>query len=95
MLIHCTFGGNKSDHTARAYFIQRLSEKVVMNEKALVVISFFTEPVITERYVADGKVKKIVGELGFFKACDSDIGIGIELFCNSSCDAVKLYAIKP
>ena len=67
---------------------------MVVNEEALVVISLFTEPVITKGNIADCKVEKAVGEVCFLKACHGDVGTWVELFCNSACDTVKLYTIE-
>ena len=60
-----------------------------MNQEIFFVIAPVNQLIAAERDIADGKVEETVREIAFFKALDGDIGLGIKLLGNASCDAVN------
>ena len=47
---------------------------------------------ITERHITDRHIKTALSELAVFKTADLNIGLRIELLCNTSGQAVKFNA---
>jgi len=50
--------------------------------------------VLTERNVANGKIKKAVRQDRLFKASHCNVRIRIKLLCNAAGDAVQLHAVE-
>ena len=93
LLIHCVPGGHKSDHAARSYLIEGFGEEIVMDGKARLVVCLIVHLILTERYVADSKIKKVTA-VGGFKTGYGDICFGIKLLCDTSCDTVQFHTIQ-
>ena len=93
LCVHGVAGGDERNHAARTHLIQRLCEKVVMNGKTELVKSPVIYLILSEGHVADGKIEEVFSVSGF-KARDGDVGFGIELLCDASCQAVQLHAVE-
>ena len=93
LCVHGVAGGNERDNAARTHLIQRLGEKVVMNGKTELVKSPVIYLILSEWHVADGKIEEVFSVCGF-KACNGDVGFGIELLCDASRQAVQLHAVE-
>ena len=66
--VHGIAGGHKSYHAAGTHLVQCFGEKVVVNTKVQLVVGFVIDLILTERYIADGKVKEVT-PIGGLKAC--------------------------
>ena len=64
-----------------------------MNGKTELVVSSVVYLILSEWYIADGKVIEI-SPVCRFKSGNGDICLRIELLGNSAGDAVQLYAIE-
>ena len=64
-----------------------------MDRETELVIGSVVDLILSERHVTDGEVIE-VSSVGGLKSCDGDVCLGIELFCNSSRDAVQLNAVE-
>ena len=93
-LVHCALGCDISNNTARTNLLQRFSEKIIMNQKIILVKLLVGNLVTTEGNIAYCQVEEIPA-LRFFKAADCDPRIGIKLPRNAPCNAVQFHAIKP
>ena len=60
----------------------------------LLVITFVGYSVVSERHVSDCRVKKVVGEVRFFKSLHADVCLWVELLCDTSRNAVKLHSVE-
>ena len=65
-----------------------------MNVKLVLVVVLVIDLVITERDIADYRIKAVIFKLGFLKALYLNIRIGILLLGDSSRKAVKLNTVK-
>ena len=52
-----------------------------MNTEIQLVVGFVVDLILTERYIADGKVKEVT-PIGGLKAAYCDVRLGIELLCD-------------
>ena len=93
LLIHRISACNKSNDTARSYLIQSLSEEIVVNWKAKLVVWFITDFIISERHIADRYIVEIPS-VSFFKSADFNISIRVKFLSNSTGDRIKLNSIK-
>lgn len=66
---------------------------IIVNGKTELVIGSVVDLILSERHVADGEVIEVTS-VGGLKACDSDVCLGVKLFCNSPCDAVQFNAVE-
>ena len=64
-----------------------------MDVKAQLVVGFVVHLVLTERYVADGKVVK-VPSVGGLEARHGDVGLGVKLLGNSAADGIQFHAVQ-
>ena len=64
-----------------------------MNTEIQLVVGFVIDLILTERHIADGKVKEVT-PVGGLKPGHGDVGLGVELFCNPSADGIQLHAIQ-
>ena len=91
--VHGIAGGHKSYHAAGTHLVKCFGEKVVMNTKVQLVIGFVIDLILTERYIADGKVKEVT-PVGSFKPSHGNVSLGIELLCNTPGNRVQLHAVQ-
>ena len=80
--IHGIAGGHKSYHTTGTHLVECFGEKVVVNTKIQLVVGFVVDLILTERHIADGKVKEVT-PVGGLKASYCDVRLGIELLCDA------------
>ena len=85
--------GDESHHTAGANLIQRFGKEIVVDIEAQLVVGGVIDLVLPKGDIAHSKVKEIPAVCGF-KACNGDIRLGIELFCNPSGDGIQLHAVQ-
>ena len=90
--VHGISRGHKSYHTAGTHLIQCFGKKIVMNTEIQLVVGFVVDLILTERYIADGKVKEVT-PIGGLKAAYCDVRLGIELLCDAPGNRVKLHTI--
>ena len=93
LFIHGVTGGHESNHAARTHLIQRLCEEVIVNRKTELVVSPVIHLILSKRYVAHRKVKKVPAVRGF-KARQGNVCLGIELLGDAAGDAVQLHAVQ-
>ena len=91
--VHGISGGHKSYHAAGTHLIQCFGDKVVMNTEIQLVVGFVVDLILTERYIADGKVKEVT-PIGGLKAAYCDVRLGIELLCDAPGNRVQLHAVQ-
>ena len=65
-----------------------------MDQELILVISLIRDSVITERNIANSNIEKAVGKRGCFISLYGDVGVLVELLCNTSCDAVEFHAVE-
>ena len=91
--VHGVAAGHKGHHAAGTHLVQRLGEKVVVNGKTELVVSPVIHLVLAEGDVSYGQVEKVAAVRGF-KACHGNVGLGVELLCDSARYAVQLHPIE-
>ena len=91
--VHGISGGHKSYHAAGTHLVQCFGEKVVVNTKVQLVVGFVVDLILTERHIADGKVKEVT-PVGGLKAAYCDVRLGIELLCDAPGNRVQLHAVQ-
>ena len=93
LLIHRIARGDKGNHATRTDLIQCLCEKVIVNRKTQLIISWIVYLVVSKGDIADGKVEEVTPVRGL-KTGNSDVCMRIELLRNPACDAVQLHTIQ-
>ena len=91
--VHGISGGHKSYHTTGTHLIQCFGKKIVMNTEIQLVVGFVVDLILTERHIADGKVKEVT-PIGGLKAAYCDVRLGIELLCDAPGNRVQLHAVQ-
>ena len=91
--VHGISGGHKSYHAAGTHLVECFGEKVVMNTEIQLVVGFVVDLILTERHIADGKVKEVT-PIGGLKASYCDVRLGIELLCDAPGNRVQLHAVQ-
>jgi len=91
--VHSIAGGYKSHHAAGTHLVQCFGKKVVVNTETQLVVGFVIDLILTERYIADGKVKEVT-PIGGLKAAYCDVRLGIELLCDAPGNRVQLHAVQ-
>ena len=91
--VHGISRGHKSYHAAGTHLVQCFGEKVVMNTEIQLVVGFVVDLILTERHIADGKVKEVT-PVGGLKAAYCDVRLGIELLCDAPGNRVQLHAVQ-
>ena len=91
--VHGISGGHKSYHAAGTHLIQCFGKKIVMNTEIQLVVGFVVDLILTERHIADGKVKEVT-PVGGLKAAYCDVRLGIELLCDVPGNRVQLHAVQ-
>jgi len=61
-----------------------------MNVEIQLVVGFVIDLILTERHIADGKVKEVPAVSGL-KAAYCDVRLGIELLCDAPGNRVQLH----
>ena len=85
--------GDERHHTAGTHLIQRFGKEVVVDVEAQLVVGWVINLVLPKGDIAHSKVKEIPAVCGF-KACNGDIRLGIELFCNPSGDGIQFHTVQ-
>ena len=91
--VHGISGGHKSYHAAGTHLVECFGKKIVMNTEIQLVVGFVVDLILTERHIADGKVKEVT-PVGGLKAAYCDVRLWIELLCNPSADGIQLHAVQ-
>ena len=65
-----------------------------MDTEVVLVILRVKHLIVTEWHITHHNIKEVIREIGLFKACNTDVGILVKLFCNSARNTVKLYTIQ-
>ena len=91
--VHGIAGGHKSYHAAGTHLVECFGEKVVVNTEIQLVVGFVVDLILTERHIADGKVKEVT-PVGGLKAAYCDVRLGIELLCDAPGNRVQLHAVQ-
>ena len=66
-----------------------------MDQEPVLVVTLIRYTVIAEGNIANSNIEETVGKRGCFISLYGDVGVLIELLCNTSCDAVELHAVEP
>ena len=90
--VHGISRGHKSYHTAGTHLVECFGKKIVMNTEIQLVVGFVIDLILTERYIADGKVKEVT-PIGGLKAAYCDVRLGIELLCDAPGNRVQLHTV--
>ena len=91
--VHRIAAGDKGHHAAGTHLIQCFGKKIVMNTEIQLVVGFVVDLILTERHIADGKVKEVTPIVGL-KASYCDVRLGIELLCDAPGNRVQLHAVQ-
>ena len=91
--VHRIAAGDKGHHAAGTHLIQCFGKKIVMNTEIQLVVGFVVDLILTERHIADGKVKEVT-PVGGLKAAYCDVRLGIELLCDAPGNRVQLHAVQ-
>ena len=92
-LIQSSLAGNERHNSSGPHLVQRLSEKVVMDEPVVLVVLLIQHLEIPKGDVAHGYIKKAVGHLYGFKAVYGNAGVLVKLPRNPPGNGIQLYAI--
>ena len=66
-----------------------------MDQKPVPVVTLIRYTVIAEGNIANGNIEEAVRKRGCFISLYGDVGVLIELLCNTSCNAVEFHAVEP
>ena len=91
--VHRIAAGDKGHHAAGTHLVECFGKKVVVDAEIQLVVGFVVDLILTERHIADGKVKEVT-PIGGLKASYCDVGLGVELLCNPSTDGIQLHAVQ-
>ena len=91
--VHRIAAGDKGHHAAGTHLVECFGEKVVVDAEIQLVVGFVVDLILTERYIADGKVKEVT-PVGGLKAAYCDVRLGIELLCDAPGNRVQLHAVQ-
>lgn len=72
MDIHRAGGSDERHNAADTQFIYRLGKEVIVNLKMQLIIPAVADLILSKRHIADGKVKEVVRQVGFFIPCNLD-----------------------
>ena len=78
-LIHCEARGYKCDHASRSNLIQSSGKEIVVDVEIVLVVLLVRHLELTERHVANRRVKEAVGKLCTFKALHGNVVLLIQL----------------
>ena len=94
LFIQCTGGGNERHNAADTQFIYRLGKEVIVNLKMQLIIPAVADLILSKRHIADGKVKEVVRQVGFFIPCNLDFCFLVKLLRDTAGQAIQLHAIQ-
>ena len=58
------------------------------------IIPAVADLILSKRHIADGKVKEVVRQVGFFIPCNLDFCFLVKLLCDTTGQAVQLHAVQ-
>ena len=58
------------------------------------IIPAVADLILSKRHIADGKVKEVVRQVGFFIACDLNFRFLVKLLRNAPGQAIQLHAVQ-
>ena len=93
LFVHRTLAGNERHNAAGSDLVQRLSEKVIMDQPMVLVIPLVQHSEIAKGHIADDHIKEAVGHLHLFKAGDGNGAVLIELLGDASGDGIQLHTV--
>ena len=93
-LIHGSFAGDEGYNTTWTYLVQGLSEKVIVDQPMIFIVSFIHYLEIAERDVSNRYIKKAVRHLDLFKAIDGNMSVLIKLLGNPAADGIQFHTIE-
>ena len=65
-----------------------------MNLEVQLIIPAVADLILSKRYIADGKVKEVVRQVGFFIPCNLDFCFLVKLLRDTAGQAIQLHAIQ-
>ena len=65
-----------------------------MDLKVQLIIPAVADLILSKRHIADGKVKEVVRQVGFFIACDLNFRFLVKLLRNAPGQAIQLHAVQ-
>ena len=90
--IHGVAGCDEHHNAAGSYLIQALCKEVIVNCAGYFLwIGLVCNGIVTKGNIANCNIHKVIGDLGFLKALDAYICIGVKVFGNQTGNAVQLY----
>ena len=93
-LIHRAGGSDERHNAADTQFIYRLGKEVIVNLEVQLIIPAVADLILSKRYIADGKVKEVVRQVGFFIPCNLDFCFLVKLLRDTAGQAIQLHAIQ-
>ena len=66
-----------------------------MDQEPVLVVTLIRYTVIAEGNIANSNIEETVGKRDCFISLYNDVGVLIELLCNSACEAVEFHAVEP
>ena len=92
--VHRTLGGDERHNAAGSDLIQGLSEKVIVNEPVVLIVSLIQHLEIAKGNIADGHIKEAIRHLHLFKAGDGNGAVLIELLGDAPGDGIQFHTIS-
>ncbi len=94
LAVHGVAAGDEGHDAAGAQLVQHLGEEIVVDAESVLVIGRVMDLVIAKGDVAHGDVVEIL-LVGSLEPGDSDMGLGVQQFCDAAGYAVQLHAVQP
>ena len=95
LFVHRSRRSDERDDTAGTHLVQGLCKEIVVDQEPVLVVTLIRYTVIAEGNIANSNIEETVGKRGCFISLYNDVGVLIELLCNTSCDAVEFHAVEP
>ena len=92
-LVHRTLGGDEGYDATGTNLVQRLSEKVIVDQPMVLVIPLVQHLEVTKGHIADCHIKETVRHLHFFKPGDGNRTVLIKLLGNAPGDGIQFHTI--
>ena len=90
--VHGIAGCDKHHNTAGSYLIQALGKEIVVNCAGyLLRIALVRNSVVAKGNVADCHIHEVIRDIGFLKALDAYICVGIKVLGNQTGNAVQFH----
>ena len=93
-LVHRSFGSDEHHNAARAYLIQSLCEKVIVDKEFLGVVAAVIHLKLTKRHIAKYHIKVTIWQLRVLKSLHGNVRFLVELPCNPARQRVDFHAEK-